>query len=128
MMVVPPGDGSDSLTAVRTSSLLLLPEGKQRIPSFECGGHLNGETLLEIQFPTGVVGIGPVRNFGMARDRETVRFEELGGLALPGWPLDFPRKHPTVGASGSEVAGFDPPHALIGMPSFRPAPQRLEER
>ena len=128
MMVVPPSDGSDGLTAVRTSPTLLLPEGQQEIPSFEGGGHLCRLALLEVQFPARVIGIGPVRDFGMARDRETVRFEELDGLALAGWPLDFSRKHPVLSANGGEVAGFDPAHAFIGMPSFGPAPQRLEDR
>ena len=39
----------------------------------------------------------------MARDGETVRFEELDGLALSRWTLYFPRKHPVLGADGGVV-------------------------
>jgi len=128
MMVVPPCVGSNGLAAVGTLPLLLLPESKQEVTPFECGGHLRREALLEVPFPAGIVGIGPVRNFGMARDRETVRFEELDGLALTHWPLDFPGEHPVVGAGDCEVAGLHPAHAFVGMPSFCPTPQRLEDR
>lgn len=128
MMVVPPCDGSNGFSTVGTFPTLALPEGKQEIPPFERGGHGRGLALLEVQFPAGIVGIGPVRNFGMARDRETVRFEELDGLALSSWALDFPSKHPVVGADGGEVAGFDPAHAFIGMSPFRPAPKSLKDR
>jgi hypothetical protein len=113
---------------MRASPTLLLPEGQQEIPPFERGGHLCRLALLEVQFPAGIIGIGPVRDFGMARDRETVRLKELDGLTLAGWPLDFSRKHPTVGVNGGEVTGFDPAHAFSGMPSFSPAPQTLEDR
>ena len=128
MMVVPPRDGGNGLAAVGTSPTLTLPEGKQEVTPFECGSHLRGEALLEVQFPSGIIRIRPVRNFDMARDGETVRFEELEGLALAGWTLDFPGKHPVVGANGGEVAGFHPADAFLGMPSFRPAPQRLIDR
>ena len=128
MMVVPSRRGGDRFPTVGTFPPLALPEGQQEIPPFERGGHRCRLALLEVPFPAGIVGIGPVRNFGMARDWETVRFEELDSLALAGWPLDFSRKHPVLSADGGEVAGFDPAHAFIGMPSFCPTPQRLEDR
>ena len=128
MMVVPPCVGSNGLAAVGTLPLLLLPESKQEVTPFECGGHLRREALLEVQCPAGIVGIGPVRNFGMARDRETVRFEELDGLVLSAWAADFSREHPVLGVEGSKVASCHPANAFIGMPSFRPAPQRLIDR
>jgi len=59
MMVVPPGVGSNGLAAVGTLPLLPLPEGKQEVTPFECGGHLRREALLEVPFPAGIVGIVP---------------------------------------------------------------------
>ena len=105
-----------------------LPEGEQEVTPVERGRHLRSEALLEVQFPPGIVRIGPVRNFGMARDGETVRFEELDGLVLSAWAADFSREHPVLGVDGSKVASFHPANAFIGMPSFGPAPQRLEDR
>src|SRR5215471_16430065 len=128
MMVVPPCEGSDGLSTVGAAPTLALPEGEQEVAPFERGGHRRRLALLEVQCPAGIVGIGPVRNFGMARDGETVRFEELNGLAVTCWPLDFSRKHPVRSANGGEVAGFDPADAFLGMPPFGPAPQRLEDR
>jgi hypothetical protein len=64
----------------------------------------------------------------MARDGETVCFEELHGLALSRWTVDFPREHPVLSADGGKVAGLHPADAFIGMSSFGPAPQRLEDR
>lgn len=107
-MVVPPCRGGDRFPAVGTPPTLLLPKGEQEVAPFEGGGHLRGEALLEGQFPPGIIRIRPVRNFGMARDGETVRFEELDGLALAGWTLYFPRKHPVVGADDCEVGHFCP--------------------
>src|SRR5262249_17219540 len=85
MMVVPSRDGGDRLSTVGTPTTLPLPEGEQEVAPFERGSHLSGEALLEVQFPAGIVGIGPVRDFGMARDGDTVRFEELDGLVLSRW-------------------------------------------
>ena len=82
MMVVPPRARSDDLSTVGTLPPLALPEGEQEIASSEGGCYLNRLALLEVQFPAGIIGIGPVRDFGMARDWETVGFEELDGLAL----------------------------------------------
>ena len=128
MVVVPPRLRRNHVSTVSAAPSLLVPEGQQEVTAFEGSGHLRRLALLEIQLPARRVGISLVRDFGMARDRETVRFEELDGLALAGWPLDFSRKHPVLSANGGEVAGFDPAHAFIGMPSFGPAPQRLEDR
>ena len=46
-----------------TPPALALPQKEQDFASPEGGHHLRGEALLEIQFPPGIVGIGPVRNF-----------------------------------------------------------------
>src|SRR3954451_14715107 len=100
MRIVPSRRGGDRFPAVETLPPLLLPEGEQEVAPFEGGGHLRDEALLEVQFPPGIIRIGPVRNFGMARDGETVRFEELDGLTLSRWTPDFPREHPVVGADG----------------------------
>src|SRR5215475_3288597 len=128
MMVVPSRRGGDRFPTVDTPPTLALPQEEQTLASPEGSRHLRGEALLEVQSPPGIVGIGPVRKFGMARDGETVRFEELDGSALSRCPLYFPCKHPVVGANGGKVASFDPADAFMGMPSFGPAPQRLEDR
>jgi hypothetical protein len=113
MMVVPPCVGSNGRAAVGTLPLLPLPEGKQEVTPFEGGSHLCRLTLPEVQLPAGIIGIGPVRNFGMARDRETVGLEKLHGLALSRWSLYFSGEHPVMGTDGGEVAGLHPANAFI---------------
>ena len=127
-MVVPSRYGGDRVPTVGTPPGLALPQGEQGFASSEGGGHLGGEALLEIRFPPGIVGIGPVRDFGMASDGETVRLKELYGLALSGGAADFSREHPVMSTYGGKVAGLHPADAFIGMPSFGPAPQGLKDR
>jgi len=62
MMVMPARYGGNRLPAVGTPTTLALPQGEQEVAPCERGDHLGGEALLEIQFPPGVIGIGPVRN------------------------------------------------------------------
>jgi len=128
VVIVPSRHGGNHLPTVGTAPVLALPQEEQEFASSEGGGHLRGQALLEIQFPAGIERIRPVRNFGMASDRETVRLNEVDGLALSRWTADFPREHPVLGPDGGKVAGFHPADAFIGMPSFGPAPQRLKDR
>src|SRR5712692_2614287 len=127
-MDVPSRCGCNRVPAVGTTTALALPEVEQGSAPFEGGGHRGGEALLEIQVPPGVVGIGPARDFGMARDRETVSRVETHGLALSRRAAYFPREHPATGTHGGKIAGLHPTNAFIGMPSFGPAPQRLKDR
>ena len=113
MMVVPSRLRRNHVSTVGAPASLLVPEGQQEVASFEGGSHLCRLTLLEVQLPAGIIGIRPVRNFRMARDRETVGLEELHGLALSRWSLYFSSEHPVMGADGVEVTSLDPADAFI---------------
>ena len=110
------------------ASLLPLPEGEHASLSTEGRGHLAIQTLFEVGLPAEVVGIRPARNFGMACDRETVGREEMHRLALSCRTAHLTGEHPVSRAEGHKVAGFHPSPALVGMATFGPAPQRLEDR
>src|SRR5262245_11900322 len=88
---------------------------------------MHTETLFKIEFPSRVVGVGCVFDFGMSLDGYTGSVEQMGFTDFAFSVLDFAVEDPVTMTNGAEVFFFDPLGGLVRMPAFGPAPQGFED-
>jgi hypothetical protein len=65
VVTVPAGALGDLLLADWTETGLLLPQVQKPSFSFECGGHMQIKSFLEVGFPARIVWVGLCANFRM---------------------------------------------------------------
>src|SRR6202042_2572428 len=119
--------GLKDLPAHHASTPLSLPEILD--PASTCQGmrQLPGRSLLQVELPLRIVGVGRTPDLHPPQDLDPGRFHQPDRSRRTGAVTDQPREHPVPVALSLEVSLLDPLPALLGMASATPSPQLPED-
>ncbi len=127
VMIVPPGQVSDFLVADRAEAILFFPQAKQLPPTLEVIHHLHAEAFFKVDFPLWVIRVGFAFDFSTPFNRRCRCGEQSNPVGLSAGAFLFSAKHPVPTAFRWEILVLNPAAAFLGMSSFCPAPQGLED-
>ena len=105
----------------------LIPKEAQLPASLKSVQHLHSETLLEVNFPLRVVGVGRAFEGDMPMNGSVGGVNEFGCCAFASSLVAEAVEYPIPVFYGLEIAILDPVRRLFRMSSFGPFPQAFED-
>src|SRR2546429_3373464 len=122
VVAVPSGDPGDFLVAYWAFSVLFPPQMQELSFAGQVLLCFHVKTLFKVGFPGRIKWIGRSLNGSVPLDFHIESTSQMHRLRVSFLVLDFPCKHPVVGALGREVFLPYPGRTLVRVSPPRPPP------